>query len=367
VTLDCDGHAVRGRGGEPQDFGVAIANGATGATIKNCEVSGFLRGIRLRDAHNNRILQNSAHDNGNFAAHVGYGIDVAGSRDNLFQDNRIFHNADEGIHIGTGSHGNTLIGNQVSDNFRENIYVLHADRGVFRNNSMRGGGANSLFLKHGASNRFEHNTFADRPVTVRGDAHDNVFLDNEFSGAGIHFQAYEEKGALTRPTKNVVTGGKIRGAEWCLRFSNASGNIAKNIILDRCREVVASTAAAASAENTLIGIADAGAFRLDKDSLVHVGWQLQVTVKRADGSPVVGATVKGLDAQKNLLFEAVTAADGTLPPQEVIAYTLQGTTRSSRAPSSLQVSVEGEHISQELSLDGNKTMVISLPHTDRRQ
>jgi parallel beta-helix repeat protein len=110
VTLDCRNHVVRGPGGRGEHFGIYLAKGTTRATVKNCEVTGFIRGIRLQGAHHNRLIDNQVHHNGDSSGHTGYGIDVAAaSTANVLQGNRVHDNADEGIHVGAGSDQNTLL------------------------------------------------------------------------------------------------------------------------------------------------------------------------------------------------------------------------------------------------------------------
>lgn len=366
VTLDCRGRVMRGPGGRAEQFGIYLAQGTTGATVKNCEVTGFLRGIRLKGAHHNRLIDNQVHHNGDSASHTGYGIDVAGgSTANVLQGNRVHDNADEGIHVGTGSHHNTLISNQVYANFRENIYVLHADRGIFEHNTTYGG-VNSLLLKHAAFNRIENNTFRDRTALIRGDSHDNQFVNNDFIDAGLHFQALKEGAALTRPTRNMVAGGTIVKAKPCVRFSGAFGNLVKGVRLSRCANDVASTGAGTSIENTVIGIAlTPGDISLDKCSRMRVGWQLDVLVKDAKGSAVGGARIQGFDVHKNLVFEAVTAPDGHIPTQEIIQYSREGPALTYHTPHTLRVTANRMTASQKIAIEANKIVTLSLPPAGR--
>ncbi len=361
VTLDCGGHAIRGLGSQSKHFGIYL-RGATGATVRNCEVSGFLRGIRLREAQRNRIIASRAHHNGHPTTHVGYGIDVAGgSTDNLFQDNLIHDNADEGIHIGNGGHRVTLIGNRVYDNFRENIYVLGSDRGLFKGNATWGGGANSLFLKHSAFHQLENNSFRDRTALIRGESHDNHFINNDFIKTGIHFQSYEEGGKLTHPNRNLVVGGTISGAEKCIRFSDASGNLIKGVRLSNCVPAVSSTGTKARAENTFIGITlDPKNVLLDDNSLIRVGWRLDISVKDGTGSAIAGAKVKGFDLHKNLIFEAVTDAKGVIPTQEVIEYIQSASTRTFNTPHFFHITAGQTTFIREVTADGNKEVTLSI-------
>lgn len=365
VTLDCGSHAIHGPGGHAKDFGVYLAKGTTGATVKNCEVSGFLRGIRLQAAHHNRLLDNHVHGNGDLTSHTGYGIDVAGSTDNLLQGNRVHDNADEGIHIGTGSHRNTLIGNVVYANFRENIYLLRSDWGVFQHNTTYGG-SNSLFVKHSAFNRFERNAFRDRTAAIRGDSHDNHFVNNDFLNAGLHFQAYKEGATVSRPTRNAVVGGSIVGASPCVRFSNAFGNLIKGVLLSKCAGDVASGGAGVPVENTFIGVAlSQGNFSLDAYSQVRVGWQLDVSVKGANGAAVGGARVQGFDAQKNLVFDTATAPNGAIPTQDLIQFSQNRLTRTYHTPYTLQVTADQLTARQKVAVDTNKVVTISVSSARR--
>jgi len=178
VTLDCRGFGLTGLGDGSEQYGIYLDGdtGAevTGATVKGCQVSGFQRGIRLRAADQNTILNNVTHGNGDFAAHVGYGIDVAvGSKHNVIQGNTIAANADEGIHFGSATGPNWFLDNVLYDNYREQIYVLASNGNSFVGNSTYGSGSNSLYLKDSSDNWLEANTFKDRTTKVIGAASGN--------------------------------------------------------------------------------------------------------------------------------------------------------------------------------------------------
>jgi hypothetical protein len=146
VALDCQDFSIVGLGNGSEQYGIYLHGdtGApvTGVTVERCEVSRFLRGIRLRAAEHSTILDNFSHGNGDFAAHVGYGIDVATtSRDNLFQGNTIAGNADEGIHL-VQTRGRTNSWGMCSSTTSEQIYVLSSD-------------GNSFIREHDLRQRFE--------------------------------------------------------------------------------------------------------------------------------------------------------------------------------------------------------------------
>jgi parallel beta-helix repeat protein len=58
----------------------------------------------------------------------------------VLENNRVHGNADEGIHIGTGSYKNRFAGNTSADNYRENLYLLLANGNVFVRNTLGPGG-----------------------------------------------------------------------------------------------------------------------------------------------------------------------------------------------------------------------------------
>jgi parallel beta-helix repeat protein len=329
-------------------------------------VTGFQRGIRLKEVRKNKIVFNIVHTNGNAASQVGYGIDVAGAQENLFKGNFVHHNADEGIHVGTGSHGNTFLNNRIEDNGRENVYFLFADRGVLRENSTRGGSSASLFIKHSAFMQIEKNTFHDEPVILRGNSHNNVLVDNEVLNAGIRLQPYEEQGTWTYPSKNRVSGGKIHRASECLSFASASENTVQDVVLTECGKLLVSKADLGPAENTLVGIPftpkDA---LLDEKSVLHVGWRLAIAVKDKSGIPVAEAQVRGVDAQQRTIFEAVTDATGAIPPQNIIEQTRRGETSTSSLPLTVVVSLGKKTVSQKVNVTRPTSFTITFSGSSR--
>jgi len=343
VVLDCRGFQITGRGGTSEQYGVSLSGkpGAeiSGATVKGCRVSQFHRGIRLHAASSSLVADNTATDNGDQRAHVGYGIDVSGgSHNNVFENNRVHGNADEGIHIGTGSYKNRFVGNTSADNHRENLYLLLANSNVFVRNTLGPGGVNSLYLKDSGGNLFEGNTFRGNTARIVGDAHDNQFIDNTFSGAGLHFQPY--KGTTRSPSNNRVTGGAITDTRECIRFTSVRGNVVADTDLGGCRTAVRSESPSGPSDNTLLGTLSA-ALTLDEGSTLSRGRRVSVQVKDAAGAPVAGAKVQGQDASGASMWEAETDAAGNTPPQVFITEARVGTRTVPRTPFTLIVTKPG--------------------------
>jgi parallel beta-helix repeat protein len=342
-VLDCRGFQITGLGGTSEQYGITLSGkpGAevSGATVKGCRVSRFHRGIRLHAASSSLVADNTATDNGDQRAHVGYGIDVSGgSHNNVLENNRVHGNADEGIHIGTGSHRNRFTGNTSADNYRENLYLLLANGNVFVRNTLGPGGVNSLYLKDSGGNRFEGNTFRGNTARIVGDARDNQFIDNTFSGAGLHFQPY--KGTSRSPSNNRVTGGAMTDARECIRFTSSRGNVVEDTDLGGCRTAVRSESPSGPSDNILIGTPSA-ALNLDEGSTLARGRRVSVHVKDAAGAPVAGAKVQGRDASGASMWEAETDAAGNTPPQVFITEARVGTRTVPRAPFTLIVTKPG--------------------------
>jgi hypothetical protein len=107
------------------------------------------------------------------------------------------------------------------------------------------------------------------------------------------------------------------------------------------------------------------ALSLDGRSRLLVGWQLHVAVQAASGSAVGGAYVQGFDVRNTLVFEAVTAANGHIPVQEVIEYSRAGNSSSEHTPHTLQVTTSQVTAKRTVRIDAHKTVTLSIPHAVR--
>jgi hypothetical protein len=365
VRLDCRGHRITGLGDGSDQYGIYLDGKAgaevTGARVANCTVSSFLRGIRLRAARDTTITGNVLTKNGDFTKHVGYGIDVAGaSTGNVLEQNRVEQNADEGVHIGTGSHGNRLVANVITNNHRESLYVLGAHEGIFRQNTLGGTGSNSLYLKDSSRNRFEDNRFVSRPVRVIGDAQGNLFTGNTFVDTGLRFQ--DGKGGA-RPRGNQVVGGRIGGGAFCVKFTNSGGNLLSDVAFGDCRTAVEAESRAGATENTLVGF-DKGHMDLDGNSTIHVAWRMEVRVQDGAGRPVPGAQVTARAAAGTPAFTVATDPAGAIAPQVVTATSRNGKRVTPARAITLTVTKPGfarheqtieltKHVALVVTLDGS--------------
>lgn len=233
-VLDCAGRQLSGPGDRTETVGIKVSgpsgNGAQGATVKNCNVRNFGRGIELRGGGGNTISANTIFDN-----EIGIWFSAASSG-NTIEDNYVHDNRDEGIHIGSGATGNVVAENAFVNNRTENVYLLGSSGNVVRNNTLDGAKAAAIFVKNASRNVFLENEILDRNVVLRGDADENVFVANELEDGYFTLSADEETDGNWRyPNGNRVTGGRIIKAGTCFELAGAYDTIASEVVVGTCQ------------------------------------------------------------------------------------------------------------------------------------
>lgn len=232
-VLDCAGHAILGAG---KNEGIVVE--ARRSLVRDCFVSGFRTGIRVRGGSENALVGNE------LVANERYGIELAlGTSANLLAFNLVLDSGDEGIHVGSEAHANVLYGNAIADSGRENLYLLDVRNVTVAYNHLWGAGSAAMYVKHSSNNLFFANEVEDRPIQLRGASDANRFVGNGVRGAGFLFQAYEdeERGWLA-PRGNVVAGGSVLGPRVCFRFEGSSYNRVEGVLVDDCRPMDESPA-----------------------------------------------------------------------------------------------------------------------------
>jgi len=226
VTLDGGGHKIRGSRAR-SSAGVVLKEKAGGSRVRNLEVTGFERGVRLAGVQRAHVENVESHHNGDPVAHKGYGIDVSKSAsDNVIENVHVHHNADEGIHIGNGSRGNRVVKSRVEENYREQVYFLENEDNSLEGSTIRGGGASAVFVKHARNVRIEGNTIDGRGIQVRGSSSDIRIAGNTLEGMGVVVQPYRKKGSMEPmavPSGVTVEKGRIRAESACVRLVQARG------------------------------------------------------------------------------------------------------------------------------------------------
>jgi parallel beta-helix repeat protein len=221
VRLDGAGFAIRGKGGKGS-VGVRIGDRANGSEVRDLAVTGFARGLRLVDVRDVRVVRVEALENGDVKRHRGYGIDVSGSSaDNVIEQVRVHHNADEGIHLGSGVSGNRIVNSDVFSNYRENVYFLENRGSRLERSRIRdaGKGSAAVYIKGASDVVLEGNRIEDGNVTIRGVSKGVQLIDNSLHDASVVLQAQEN----ARPANTVIRGGGIESSKACVRVEAADG------------------------------------------------------------------------------------------------------------------------------------------------
>ncbi len=216
VILDGNGQSIRGTGNKA---GILFEETATGAVVRNLEVSGFKRGIRFSGVHGARLENVQSHHNGDRAAAVGYGVDLAhGASANVLVGLRVYENADEGIHFGTNANRNRLEDSEIFDNYRENVYFLQNRGNEVHRSRLRGGGAAAFYVKHAPETLLQDNEISDRPIQIRGRSDDVRLVENRLSNSSVHVEPF--KGEGSRGLR--MSGGSIASPRLpCIRLRGA--------------------------------------------------------------------------------------------------------------------------------------------------
>jgi parallel beta-helix repeat protein len=226
VTLDCANRTITGNDLSNAKYGVLL-DSAIGATVKNCHITGFRKGIRLSGGRGNTISGNVPFTNHD------YGIELSsGSSGNTILGNTVYNNRDEGIHVGAEAHDNQIRGNVVTRNKNENVYVLSSDRTQIVQNTITTNDSAAILIKHGHDSYVADNAILYGAVYVRGDSVNNLFEDNTLRGNGYFFEAYQETTGWTFPHDNTITGGHVENTKACLRFGGAYDNEVDGLALD---------------------------------------------------------------------------------------------------------------------------------------
>jgi parallel beta-helix repeat protein len=246
VVLDCAGHTITGSG---RDEGIVV-DSVSGAEVRNCNVSRFDRGIRIRGGQGNWVHDNQSFQNDN------YGVDLAvATTGNRIEANLIRDNGDEGIHVGSDANDNQITGNQILRSERENLYLLSVHGVTVTGNTLADSGSAALYVKHSSDNVFADNQILDGVVQLRGTSSGNFFTGNALEGAGYVFQAYNDSDlGWTFPHDNTVEGGSIFDASTCFRFEGSYDNQATDVVTDGCRPMTQKSLGGVAATGNSVSV-----------------------------------------------------------------------------------------------------------------
>lgn len=236
VTLDCAGFSVIG--GNVVGVRGLYVNNDQNVVISQCTVKNFDLGIRIRDSSAVTVSDSVILDN------LKYGIEVSDQAGVGFNSssvsivlNDIRNNGDEGIHM-SGDTGashipqHEIIGNVLSDNFCEAIYILNINGTqsggttygvrVLQNNLFgngNGSGCASIFVDESSVNRFRYNSLTHDNMGFRLSS--NNWLGNQVINFGrIKFEQDSDNNEMTR----VCVQGNGTMPDTSFVFDDSKGN-----------------------------------------------------------------------------------------------------------------------------------------------
>lgn len=133
VTLDCDGHAIKGDG---VGDGINLAY-RTGVTVRNCVILDFAVGLRLQHSDGNVVEGNTANKSTAWGFIIG-----ESSAGNLLVDNKAVQSGLDGFALfNHDTDDNELVGNAATNNARYGYVTSGAPEGnLFVDNKARNNG-----------------------------------------------------------------------------------------------------------------------------------------------------------------------------------------------------------------------------------
>jgi parallel beta-helix repeat protein len=238
AVLDCAGYKIVGN--EVNDsYGIYIRN-VNNAIVQNCTVEHFEVGVRLRDARTSTVQNTISQNN------TRYGIEITGgSTGNVIQQNTVFNNNDEGIHI-SGPSGSTpghrIINNTVDNNNLEGIYLLNSNNNEIAYNFIQNHITAGIYIKNSRYNRLTGNTITNDFVQLVAGSTANTFDQDVILGGRLKFEnasgntitamSVQEQGGrpsnaydFTLSSNNTITdSAAIDPTEYAIRAADSSVN-----------------------------------------------------------------------------------------------------------------------------------------------
>jgi len=165
IVVDGAGYMIQEKGGQ---WGIAL--GGTNVTVKNTEIKAFDQGIHLVGSYGNSIIGNDITNN-------GHGIYIDSSSNNTISGNNITKNTIFGIRL-YGSSNNSVVENNITKN----------ENNITRNSI-------GIELDHSSNNKIFHNNFINNDRQVRSIAYERAIgfvniWDDGYPSGGNYWSDY---------------------------------------------------------------------------------------------------------------------------------------------------------------------------------
>jgi parallel beta-helix repeat protein len=185
ITLDCDFYSLVGTGA---NTGVTV--NYDGASIKNCNISGYDYGMRLENVGGATITNN------NITGITTTGILLSNSGNNVISGKEISGCGDVGIKLTDGSTGNTITGVYMHDDTNGAVRITDSDSNTLDANNLdhNCGVVNQIYMDSSASVTIKNNNITDGTgAGIIADSCDSLTLSNNNvsynNNAGVDLRA----------------------------------------------------------------------------------------------------------------------------------------------------------------------------------
>lgn len=257
ARLDCAGHEIRAREGGSDGYGVRL-DAVEQAQVRNCRISGFARGIRIRGGQDNLAV-------GNVLTGNGHGIEIAGKTDggrserHRISGNEIEDSRRDGVHVGAGTSHTVIVGNTIRASGEEGVALEGCRSCEMTDNVIEASGSAAVDLKNSTGGRYLRNRVSGSLFKIRGASARNLLEDNQLEDSGFVLAAVGKPGPTGTeglvPTRNRIVGGSISGSKVCFRFRGAQDNAVVGVTVSGCELRIDDTGGGwESSGNTLLDV-----------------------------------------------------------------------------------------------------------------
>jgi parallel beta-helix repeat protein len=297
AKLDCAGHTIAGSGTKKSKYGISL-DGVNDAEVRNCVVSGFNRGIRVRGGKGVRVEKNTLRENRT-------GIETAGATargqvlDALIADNLLEKNELDGVHVGVGTVRPRVTRNRFVENGQESLNLCGCVQCEVTENVVEDSVGAGIYARNVSGAYFADNVLKRSFFYVRGDSANNVFARNELDSGFFVFGGYTGRGThdpgwVKVPRDSRIIGGAVTGKKYCFRFHGASNIEVRGTVTNGCELASSKPYGELQPTNNVLDVREAGA-DFDADGIANVDDTCTDSDGDGFGDPGFSASTCGRD------------------------------------------------------------------------